>query len=140
MGFFLKRKKEIYFHYWINSKRQTYSTKLKIDRSEWDIKNQRPKARRGSIGSANRKINNTLNEYQRAYDLLKDKYGSMLTKEVVKEEFDRYFHNVKTEKIFYYQDYFEIYINQLQETDSVNKNSIQAYKTINKYIFVFFYH
>jgi site-specific recombinase XerC len=134
MGFFLKRKKEIYFHYWINNKRYRYSTKLKIDRSEWDIKNQRPKARRGSIGSVNRKINNTLNEYQRAYDLLKDKYRSMLTKEVVKEEFDRYFHNVKTEKIFYYQDYFKIYINQLQETDSVNKNSIQAYKTINKYI------
>ncbi|MBL30974.1 MAG: hypothetical protein CMC81_07040 [Flavobacteriaceae bacterium] len=124
----------VLFNYWINNKRYRYSTKLKIDRSEWDIKNQRPKARRGSIGSANRKINNTLNEYQRAYDLLKDKYGSMLTKEVVKEEFDRYFHNVKTEKIFYYQDYFEIYINQLQETDSVNKNSIQAYKTINKYI------
>ena len=133
MGFSLFRN-SIRFYYYINSKQYAYSTKLKIDRSEWDIKNQRSKARRGSIGSANRKINNTLNEYQRAYDLLKDKYGSMLTKEVVKEEFDRYFHNVETKKIFYYQDYFKIYINQLQETDSVNKNSIQAYKTINKYI------
>ena len=110
MGFFVDSKtKIVFFHFYLLGIRSAYNTKIKIDRSEWDIKNQRPKVRRGSIGSANRKINNTLNEYQRAYDLLKDKYGSMLTKEVVKEEFDRYFHNVETKKIFYYQDYFEIY-------------------------------
>ena len=57
----------ILFNFWINSKRYRYSTKLKIDRYEWDIKIQRPKARRGEIGEHNRKITHVLNEYQKLF-------------------------------------------------------------------------
>ena len=29
-----------------------YSTKIKVDREDWDLKIQRPKARRGTVGEA----------------------------------------------------------------------------------------
>ena len=84
MGFFLDGKQNyVMFHYYMGSKLCKYSTKIKIDRSEWDLKTQRPKARRGKTGEANRNITHELNEYQRAYDLLKSKYKESLTKEIV---------------------------------------------------------
>ena len=131
MGFFLKRSKEVYFHYWINSKRHTYSTKIKIDRSEWDLKTQRPKARRGKTGESNRNITHELNEYQHAFDLLKSKYKESLTKEIVKREFDRHFHLAQTVKTLTYSDYFEIYIQQKKESDAVKKDSYQKYTRIH---------
>ena len=131
MGFFLKRSKEVYFHYWINSKRHTYSTKIKIDRSEWDLKIQRPKARRGKTGQANRNITHELNEYLQAFDILKSKYKESLTKEIVKKNFDRHFQLAQTVKTLNYSDYFEIYIQQKKESDSVKKDSYQKYTRIH---------
>lgn len=67
MGFFLDGKQNyVMFHYYMGSKLCKYSTKIKIDRSEWDLKTQRPKARRGKTGESNRNITHELNEYQRA--------------------------------------------------------------------------
>ena len=78
-GIFLKRGKEIYFHYWIYSKRFTYSTKMKIEYTEWDLKKQRPKARRGQTGQLNRNITHELNEYQKIFDDLKSYYKESLS-------------------------------------------------------------
>ena len=124
----------VLFNYWISNKRYRYSTKIKIDRSEWDLKNQWPKVRRGSIGSANRKINDVLNEYQRAYNIIKDNYKKSITKEIVKSEFDRHFQLAQTAEALTYLDYFTIYINQLKESQSIGLKSLQAYKTIHSYI------
>ena len=84
MGFLLHGSQNyIFFVFYINLKKCRYSTKIKIDRSEWDLLNQRPKVKRGSIGSANRKINDVLNEYQSAFNILKDKHKKSLTKDIL---------------------------------------------------------
>tara|TARA_B100001057_G_scaffold468395_1_gene527519 strand:- start:188 stop:373 length:186 start_codon:yes stop_codon:yes gene_type:complete len=61
MGFSLFRN-SIRFYYYIKVKQYTYFTKIKIDKSEWDLKTQRPKAMRGKKGEANRNITHELNE------------------------------------------------------------------------------
>ena len=108
----------------INLKKCRYSTKIKIDRSEWDLLNQRPKVKRGSIGSANRKINDVLNEYQSAFNILKDKHKKSLTKEIVKSVFDKHFHLAQTVEALTYSDY-------LKESQSVKKDSWQKYTRIH---------
>tara|TARA_X000001036_G_scaffold231603_1_gene216412 strand:+ start:491 stop:727 length:237 start_codon:yes stop_codon:yes gene_type:complete len=70
MGFNIYRN-HVRFFYYINGKQHAYQTKIKINKSEWDLKSQRPKARRGEIGEANRRITHELNEYQKVYDDLK---------------------------------------------------------------------
>ena len=97
MGFFIKRTNEIYFHYWINGNRNTYSTKIKVDRSDWDLAIQRPKLRRGDIGKANKKITFELNEYQRFYEKLKSDYKESLTKEIIRNKLDQYFKFAQTD-------------------------------------------
>lgn len=132
MGFLLHGSQNyIFFVFYINLKKCRYSTKIKIDRSEWDLLNQRPKVKRGSIGSANRKINDVLNEYQSAFNILKDKHKKSLTKEIVKSVFDRHFHLAQTVEALTYSDYFTIYINQLKESQSVKKDSWQKYTRIH---------
>ena len=129
MGFFVERH-TVFFYMYLDV-RFKYSTKIKIDRSEWDLKTQRPKARRGKTGEANRNITHELNEYQRAYDLLKSKYKESLTKEIVKKNFDRHFQLAQTVKTLTYSDYFEIYIQQKKESDAVKKDSYQKYTRIH---------
>jgi len=90
MGFIVER--ETIFFYMYLDVRFKYSTKLKIDRLEWDLSIQRPKVRRGAAGEENRKITDELNEYQRAFNTLKEKYKESLTKEIVKEKFNIHFH------------------------------------------------
>tara|TARA_A100001011_G_C14274705_1_gene828630 strand:- start:1650 stop:2075 length:426 start_codon:yes stop_codon:yes gene_type:complete len=133
MGFFLKRNKEIYFHFYINSKICKYSTKLKINRNNWDLSTQRPKLKRGDIGKISRDITNTLNEYQKAYDLLKNKYGAALTKKIVKQEFDKYFHNVKPPIVKkYYNDFFDEFYYELKQTKSIKRVSSERYNINNQ--------
>jgi len=131
MGFFIKRTNEIYFHYWINGNRNTYSTKIKVDRSDWDLAIQRPKARRGDIGKANKKITFELNEYQRFYEKLKSDYKESLTKEIVKTKFDQHFQLAQIVKALTYCDYFNIFIEQKKESQSVKKDSLQKYIRIH---------
>ena len=102
-----------------------YSTRIKIDREDWDLKIQRPKARRGAVGETNRKITHELNEYQKKFDELKQYYKESLTKEIVKKEFDEYFQHAETTKAITYSDYFHIYIEQKKESQSVKKDSWQ---------------
>tara|TARA_B100001559_G_scaffold5657_1_gene4970 strand:+ start:512 stop:730 length:219 start_codon:yes stop_codon:yes gene_type:complete len=69
MGFFVDSKtKIVFFHFYLSGIRSAYNTKIKINKSEWDLKTQRPKARRGKTGEANRNITHELNEYQKAFD------------------------------------------------------------------------
>ena len=124
MSFFLKDK-TIRFHAYIKSKLFAYSTRIKIDREEWDLKIQRPKARRGAVGEANRKITHELNEYQKKFDELKQYYKESLTKEIVKKEFDEYFQLAQVSKTLTYSDYFQIYIEQKKESQSIKKDSWQ---------------
>jgi len=131
MGFFIKRTNEIYFHYWINGNRSTYSTKIKVDRSEWDLAIQRPKARRGDIGKANKKITFELNEYQRFYEKLKSDYKESLTKEIVKNKLNQHFQLSQIVKTLTYSDYFDIFIEQKKESQSVKKDSLQKYIRIH---------
>ena len=130
MGFSLFRN-SIRFYYYIKGKQYAYSTKIKINRSEWDLKTQRPKARRGKTGEANRNIIHELNEYEQAYDILKSKYKRTLTKDIVKKNFDRHFQLAQTVKTLTYSDYFEIYIQQKKESDAVKKDSYQKYTRIH---------
>lgn len=124
MSFFLHQG-FILFNFWLNGKRLRYSTKIKIDREEWDLKMQRAKARRGAVGEANRKITHELNEYQKKFDELKQYYKESLTKEIVKKEFDEYFQLAQVSKTLTYSDYFQIYIEQKKESQSVKKDSWQ---------------
>ena len=79
----------IFFVFYNRGKKVRYSTKIKIDREEWDLNIQRPKARRGAVGEANRKITYELNEYQKKYDELKRYYKESLTKEIVKNRWSK---------------------------------------------------
>ena len=130
MGFFLKRD-SIRFQVYINQVLFAYSTKIKIDRSEWDLKTQRPKARRGQIGETNRKITHELNEYQKVFDDLKRYYKESLTKEVVRRKFDEHFQLAQVTKRLNYSDYFQIYIQQKKDSESVKKDSWQKYTRIH---------
>ena len=121
----------IFFVFYLYRKKCRYSTKIKIDRSEWDIKNQRPKARRGEIGEANRKITHELNEYQKVFDDLKRYYKESLTKEIVKNKFDEHFQLAQVTKRLNYSDYFQIYIQQKKDSESVKKDSWQKYTRIH---------
>ncbi len=131
MSFFLKRNSLIYFNFWILGIRHTYSTKIKIDRSEWDLKIQRPKARRGEIGEHNRQITHVLNEYQKFFDNLKAFYKESLTKEIVKAKLDEHFQLAKVSKSLTYSDYFQIYIQQKKDSESLQKDSWQKYTRIH---------
>lgn len=130
MGFFLKRD-SIRFQVYINQVLFAYSTKIKIDRSEWDLKTQRPKARRGQIGETNRKITHELNEYQKVFDDLRRYYKESLTKEVVRRKFDEHFQLAQVTKRLNYSDYFQIYIQQKKDSESVKKDSWQKYTRIH---------
>lgn len=121
----------ILFNFWLSSKRHRYSTKIKIDRSEWNLKTQRPKARRGHIGEANRKITHELNEYQKVFDDLKRYYKESLTKEIVKKTFDEHFQLAQVTKRLTYSDYFQIYIQQKKDSQSVKKDSWQKYTRLH---------
>lgn len=121
----------IFFVFYLYGKKYRYSTKIKIDRSEWDLKTQRPKARRGQIGEANRKITHELNEYQKVFDDLKRYYKESLTKEVVKKKFDEHFQLAQVTKRLNYSDYFQIYIQQKKDSESVKKDSWQKYTRIH---------
>lgn len=135
MGFFLKRNKEIYFHFYINSKICKYSTKLKINRINWDLSTQRPKLKRGDIGKTSRDITNTLNSYQRQFEILKNEYGASLNKEIVRKQFDKYFHNVKTTIVKkYYNDFFDEFYHELKQTKSIKKVSGSRYYALHKRI------
>ena len=121
----------IFFVFYNRGKKARYSTKIKIDREEWDLNIQRPKARRGAVGEANRKITHELNEYQKKYDELKQYYKESLTKEIVKNKFDEHFQLAQVSKTLTYSDYFEIYIQQKKESQSVQKDSWQKYTRIH---------
>ena len=69
----------VYLNYYISRKLYRYSTKKKVNRSEWDLSIQRLKVKRGAAGSENRKITHEHNEYQRVFDNLKEKYKESLT-------------------------------------------------------------
>ena len=87
VGFFLDGKQNyVFFHFYLKGKLHKYSTKIKVDRSEWDLAIQRPKLRRGDIGKANKKITFELNEYQRFYEKLKSNYKESLTKEIIRNK------------------------------------------------------
>ena len=92
---------------------------------------QRPKVRRGAAGEQNRKITDELNEYQRAFNTLKEKYKESLTKEIVKEKFNIHFHLAQTVKKLTYSDYFEIFIEQKKNSGSVQKDSWEKYTRIH---------
>lgn len=94
----------IFFVFYNRGKKARYSTKIKIDREEWDLNIQRPKARRGAVGEANRKITHELNEYQKKYDELKQYYKESLTKEIVKNKFDQHFQLAQVSKTLTYSD------------------------------------
>jgi integrase len=132
MGFLIHGKYNyVYLTFYILNKKYRYSTKIKVNRSEWDLSIQRPKVRRGAAGEQNRKITHELNEYQRAFDTLKEKYKESLTKEIVKEKFNIHFHLAQTVKKLTYSDYFEIYIEQKKNSRSVQKDSWQKYTRIH---------
>ena len=123
--------KYIFFVFHLYGKKCRYSTKIKIDRSEWDLKTQRPKARRGEIGEANRKITHELNEYQKVFDDLKRYYKESLTKEIVKKKLDEHFQLAQVTKRLTYSDYFQIYIQQKKDSESVKKDSWQKYTRLH---------
>ena len=132
MGFFLDGKQNyVFFHFYLKGKLHKYSTKIKVDRSEWDLAIQRPKLRRGDIGKANKKITFELNEYQRYYEKLKSDYKESLTKEIIRNKLDQYFKFAQTDKALTYSDYFDIYIEQKKESQSVKKDSLQKYTRIH---------
>ena len=41
---------------YLNGKLCKYSTKIKVNRSEWDLSNQRPKVKRGAAGAETRTL------------------------------------------------------------------------------------
>jgi len=130
MSFFLHQG-FILFNFWLKGKRLRYSTKIKIDREEWDLKIQRAKARRGAVGEANRKITHELNEYQKVFDDLKRFYKESLTKEIVKAKFDEQFQFAEKTKSLNYSEYFQIYIQQKKDSESVQKDSWQKYTRLH---------
>ena len=96
----------MFFVFYIEGKKCRYSTKIKLDASEWDLAIHRLKAKRGIVGEANRRITDELNEYQSYYNELKSKFKESLAKEKVKQRFDQHFHLAQIVKTLTYSDYF----------------------------------
>tara|TARA_B110000971_G_scaffold193405_1_gene206306 strand:+ start:196 stop:498 length:303 start_codon:yes stop_codon:yes gene_type:complete len=96
MGFLIHGKYNyVFFTFYIQGKKYRYSTKIKTEKPEWDLATQRPEARRGDIGKANKKITFELNEYKRFYEKLKSDYKESLTKKTFKTKLDQHFQIVK---------------------------------------------
>jgi len=132
MGFFLDGKQNyILFHFYINGKLSKYSTRIRVERKEWDLKLQRPKARRGEIGKESRRVTHELNEYQKVFDYLRRYYKESLTKEVVRRKFDEHFRFKISSSRKTYSDYFKIYIQQKKDSHSLQKDSWQKYTRIH---------
>ena len=131
MGFLLHGTNSyIFFVFYAEGKKCRYSTKIKLDRSEWDLATQRPKPKRGNIGEANRKITDELNEYQSYYNELKSKFKESLTKEKIKQRFDQYFHLAQVVKTLRCTDYLNIFIQQKEESQSLKKDSLTKYTNL----------
>ena len=132
MGFFLDGKQNyILFHFYIKGKLSKYSTRIRVERKEWDLKLQRPKARRGEIGKESRRVTHELNEYQKVFDDLRRYYKESLTKEVVRRKFDEHFRFKISSSRKTYSDYFKIYIQQKKDSHSLQKDSWQKYTRIH---------
>lgn len=136
MGFFLKQSGIINYEIYLNTEkyRFKYSTDLKIDPKNWNKETQRPKLQRGEQGKINAKITHVLNEYAQVLDELKDFHGKGLTKDIIKKEFDSHFKKIKPKIKKTYSDYFEEYIQQKKENQSVKKDSWQKYTRIHNAI------
>ena len=136
MGFFLKKSGIINFEIYLSSEkfRFKYSTDLKIDPKNWNKETQRPKLQRGEKGKINSKITHVLNEYAQVLDELKDFHGKGLTKDILKKEFNGHFKKIKPKIKETYSDYFEEYIKQKKENQSVKKDTWQKYTRIHSAI------
>lgn len=133
MGFFLDGKHNyILFKYFINKKKHAYSTKIKINRIDWDLKTQRPKKKK-----AFNKITDTLNEYQRAYNIMKEKYGNTLTNEIVRDEFDRYFKKKLDAPVVTVKDCFNKFLNEMKTLGNVSSKTVYKYENILNKVFMF---
>tara|TARA_B100000780_G_C20971557_1_gene387928 strand:+ start:288 stop:521 length:234 start_codon:yes stop_codon:yes gene_type:complete len=66
--------KVMFFFILPKGKLYKYSTKIKVDRVDWDLSIQRPKVRLGDVGKLSKKITFELNEYKRFYEKLKSDY------------------------------------------------------------------
>ena len=126
MGFFLDGKHNYnLFKYFINKKKHAYSTNIKINRIDWDLKTQRPKKKK-----AFNKITDTLNQYQRIFNLNKEHYGSELTNQIIRREFDEYFKNIKPTTVETVSDCFQKFIDEKTNLGNITKNQIYKYKTV----------
>lgn len=136
MGFLLHGSQNyIFFVFYLKGHKYRYSTKIKIKKENWDYKIQRPFARRGEVGKQNRDITNTLNEYQRAFELLKYQYKEALTKKIVKQQFDKYFHNVKEPVLKrYYSEFYKEFLQEKTEMQSLTRHSVSKYVVLNRRI------
>jgi len=131
MSFYLHQS-FIIFNYWVNTKRHRYSTNIKINRINWDLKTQRPKKKK-----AFNKITDTLNEYQRAYNIIKEKYGNTLTNEIVRDEFDRYFKKKLDVPVVTVKDCFNKFLNEMKTLGTVGSKTICKYENILSKVFMF---
>jgi len=133
MGFFIDTKTTIvFFHYYLKSKRHAYNTKIKINRRDWDLKTQRPKKKK-----AFNKITDTLNQYQRIFNLNKEHYGGELTNQIIRREFDEYFKNIKPTSVETVSDCFERFIQEKTITEALTKTSLDKYKNILEKLLLF---
>lgn len=132
VGFFLQRGKEVNFHYWIKGYRYSYSTNVKINRSDWDLKTQRPKQKK-----IYNKITDKLNDYQKAFNQLKDQYGNTLTNEIVRSKFDEWFKKITPKKSDTVLQCFELFKQEKLKLGSVGAKSIYKYESIIKKVFQF---
>ena len=133
MGFFIKKSGVINLEVYLSSQkfRFKYSTGLKINAVNWDKTRQRPKLQRGEQGLINKEITHILNEYEQVLDILKKEHSKGLTGSILKQELNSHFKKINTRQINTYTDYFNLYINQRQESLSVQKDSWQKYTRIH---------
>lgn len=133
MGFFLKKSGIINFEIYLSSSKYMwkYSTGLKIDPKSWDKVSQRPRHQRGEQGTINNDISDVLNEYAQVLNELKKIYSKGLTGDILRQEFDRHFKKITAEKISTASDYFDLFITQKKESQSVQRDSWQKYTRIH---------
>jgi len=140
MGFFLKKPNTntitlIQFIIYIDKNNYLkYYTGQKINPLNWNKETQRPKLQRGEQGKINAKITHVLNEYAQVLDELKDYHGKGLSKEIVKKEFDRHFKKIKEKTKEFYTDYFDEFIEQKKENQTVKLVSINRYVKVHEVI------
>lgn len=106
-----------------------YSTGRKIRPEHWDNKRRRPKTnQRGEVGQRNKELNVILSHYEMAVTKIVTMYGNSLTRTILKDKLDEYFHKKKEETLV--SVLFKEYLEEIKSLNHLTPATQEKYTKI----------